>query len=114
MRIYWRRACIGCAIKARCTTGHNKRIRRWEYVAVAEKVQQRLDRTLNAMKVRKSTIEHVFEAPKHWMDWTHYLTRGMRNVATEMSLHVLAYNLERVIQILGIHGTTKAMRLVGA
>jgi uncharacterized membrane protein YheB (UPF0754 family) len=114
MRIYWSSACIGCAIKAQCTTGDNRRIRRWEHEAVVEKVQQRLDRMPNAMTVRKSTIEHVFGTIKHWMGWTHYLTRGMLNVATEMSLHVLAYNLKRVIQILGIHGTMKAMRLVGA
>jgi hypothetical protein len=79
-----------------------------------DKVQQRLERMPEAMTVRKSTIEHVFGTLKHWMGWTHFLTRGMHNVATEMSLHVLAYNLKRVIQILGITKTMKAMQLVGA
>ena len=114
MRIYWSSACTGCAIKAQCTTGANRRIRRWEHEAVVDKVQQRLERMPEAMTVRKSTIEHVFGTLKHWMGWTHFLTRGMRNVTTEMSLHVLAYNLKRVIQILGITKTMKAMQLVGA
>jgi hypothetical protein len=114
MRIYWSSACTGCAIKAQCTTGANRRIRRWEHEAVVDKVQQRLERMPEAMTVRKSTIEHVFGTLKHWMGWTHFLTRGMQNVATEMSLHVLAYNLKRVIQILGITKTMKAMQLVGA
>jgi hypothetical protein len=114
MRAYWSSACTGCAIKAQCTTGANRRIRRWEHEAVVDKVQQRLERMPEAMTVRKSTIEHVFGTLKHWMGWTHFLTRGIHNVATEMSLHVLAYNLKRVIQILGITKTMKAMQLVGA
>ena len=114
MRSYWSSACTGCAIKTQCTTSANRRIRRWEHEAVVDKVQQRLDRMPEAMTVRKSTIEHVFGTLKHWMGWTHFLSRGMQNVATEMSLHVLAYNLKRVIQILGITKTMKAMQLVGA
>jgi hypothetical protein len=114
MRSYWSSACKGCAIKARCTTGVHRRIKRWEHEAVVEKVQQRLDRMPEAMTVRKSTVEHVFGTLKHWMGWTHFLTRGMDNVSTEMSLTVLAYKLKRVISILGITQTMKAMRLVGA
>jgi len=114
IRTYWSSACKGCAIKARCTTSEYRRIRRWEHEAVMDKVQQRLDRMPNAITVRKSTIEHVFGTLKHWMGWTHFLTRGIQNVATEMSLSVLAYNLKRVISILGITRTMKAMRLVGA
>ena len=48
------------------------------------------------------------------MGATHFLTRGLRQVGTEMSLHVLAYNLKRVIQLLGMARTMKAMRLVSA
>ena len=66
------------------------------------------------MTVRKSTIEHVFGTLKHWMGWTHFLMRGMKNVATEMSLSVLAYNFKRVIAILGTTRTMKAMRMMGA
>ena len=114
IRIYWSSACIGCAIKAQCTPSSSRRIRRWEHEAVMESVQHRLDRMPQAMTVRKSTVEHVFGTLKHWMGWTHFLTRGMGNVSTEMSLNVLAYNLKRVISILGITQTMKAMRLVGA
>ena len=67
-----------------------------------------------AMTVRKSTVEHVFGTLKHWMGWTHFLTRGIENVATEMSLSVLAYNFKRVLSILGFERTKKAMRLLGA
>lgn len=114
IRTYWSSSCIGCAIKAQCTPSGYRRIRRWEHEAVMDKVQQRLDRMPKAMTVRKSTIEHVFGTLKHWMGWTHFLTRGMHNVATEMSLSVLAYNLKRVIRILGFAKTMKAMQLVGA
>lgn len=78
-----------------------------------DKVQQRLDRMPNAMTVRKSTVEHVFGTLKHWMGWTHFLTRGIRNVATEMSLSVLGYNFKRVLNILGFARTMKAMLLLG-
>ena len=76
-------------------------------------MQQRLDRKPNAMTLRRSTIEHVFGTLKHWMGSTHFLTKTMVHVDTEMSLHVLAYNLKRVISVLGIAKTMKAMRLAG-
>ncbi len=79
-----------------------------------DKVQQRLDRMPDAMTVRKSTIEHVFGTLKHRMGWTHFLTRGIENVATEMGLNVLAYNFKRVLSILGFERTKKAMLLLRA
>jgi len=112
IRIYWSSACPACPMKAQCTTSEYRRIRRWEDEAVMDKVQQHLDRMPHAMTVRKSTIEHVFGTLKHWMGWTHFLTRGAENVSTEFSLSVLAYNLKRVIAILGIARTMKAMKLV--
>ena len=112
IRIYWSSACPACPMKAQCTTSEYRRIRRWEDEAVMDKVQQHLDRMPHAMTVRKSTIEHVFGTLKHWMGWTHFLMRGIKNVATEMSLSVLAYNLKRVINILGFARTKKAMRLL--
>lgn len=114
VRTYWASACPACPMKAQCTTGENRRIRRWEHEAVTDRVQQRLDRMPRAMTVRKSTIEHVFGTLKHWMGWTHFLTRGIHNVATEMSLNVLAYNFKRVLSILGFQRTKKAMQLLGA
>jgi len=79
-----------------------------------DKAQQRQDQILNAMTVRKSIVEHVFRTHKHWMDWTHFLTRGIKNVATEMSLAVLAYNFKRALSIIGFEGTKKAMQVLGA
>ena len=72
------------------------------------------DKTPDAMTVRRRTVEHVFGTFKHWMGYTHFLTRRLPNVGTEMSLNVLAYNLTRVLRILGFKKTMKAMRLVGA
>ncbi len=68
----------------------------------------------DAMAVRRRTVEHVFGTLKHWMGYTHFLTRRMVNVGTEMSLHVLAYNLRRVLNILGFAGTMRAVKMVGA
>ena len=112
--VYWTSACPTCPMKAQCTTSDYRRIRRWEHEAVLERVQQRLDRNLEAMTLRRRTVEHVFGTLKYWMGSTHFLTKTLPYVNTEMSLHVLAYNLKRVISVLGIAGTMKAMRLAGA
>jgi hypothetical protein len=77
-------------------------------------VQQRLEQKPDAMTLRKSTVEHVFGTLKHWMGATHFLMRGMDNVSTEMSLHVLSYNLQRVMSILGVASLIQTMRLMGA
>lgn len=114
LRRYWSSACIGCALKPQCTPSDYRRITRWEHESVLEAAQRRLDRMPDAMTVRRRTVEHVFGTFKHWMGYTHFLTRRLANVSTEMSLHVLAYNLKRVIAILGFAKTMKAMRLVGA
>ncbi len=114
IRRYWSSACPQCAMKAQCTPSPYRRISRWEHEAVLEAVQHRLDRTPDAMKIRRRTVEHVFGTFKHWMGYTHFLTRRLPNVGTEMSLLVLAYNLKRVLRILGYVKTMKAMSLVGA
>jgi transposase len=113
VRVYWSSACPRCPIRQKCTTSDYRRIRRWEQEEVLEAMQRRLDRQPLAMTLRRRTIEHVFGTLKHWMGSTHFLTRGLAQVSTEMSLHVLAYNLKRVIQLLGMKGTMKAMRLAG-
>jgi hypothetical protein len=77
-------------------------------------VAQRLEQKPDAMTLRKSTVEHVFGTLKHWMGATHFLMRGFENVSTEMSLHVLSYNLRRVISILGVSDLIQAMRLMRA
>jgi transposase len=114
LRRYWSSACPQCPIKAQCTPSDYRRISRWEHEAILEAVQRRLDRQPKAMTLRRRTVEHVFGTLKHWMGTTPFLTRRLPNVATEMSLQVLAYNLKRVIGLLGIARTMKAMRLMSA
>jgi hypothetical protein len=77
-------------------------------------MQRRLDRRPDAMTIRRRTVEHVFGKLKHWMGSTHFLTRTLERMSTEMNLHVLEYNLKRVIRILGVTKMLKAMRLDGA
>jgi hypothetical protein len=110
---YWSSACPQCPMKAQCTTGENRRISRWENEPVLEAMQRRLDMNPEAMTLRRCTVEHVFGTLKYWMGSTHFLTRRLVNVGTEMSLQVLAYNLKRVIKILGIAKTMKAVNSMG-
>ena len=101
-------------MKSQCTPSDYRRISRWEHEDVLERAQQRLDKMPDAMMVRRRTVEHVFGTLKNWMGYTHFLTKRLHNVATEMSLNVLAYNLKRVLSILGFEKTLEAMRLVRA
>ena len=73
-------------------------------------MQRRLDQRPDAMRVRRQTAEHPFGTIKAWMGATHFLTRTLKRVGTEMSLHVLAYNMKRVIAILGIGPLIAAIR----
>jgi len=107
---YWTTACQGCAIKAQCTTGKERRIKRWEHESVIDAMQQRLDQAPDAMRIRRRTVEHPFGTIKAWMGATHFLTRGLKRVRTEMSLYVLAYNLKRMITTLGVHQLLQAIR----
>jgi hypothetical protein len=77
-------------------------------------MQRRLDRKPDAMMIRRSTVEHVFGTLKHWMGPAHFLIRTLGRVSTEMSLQVLAYNLKRVINLLGVAETMKAMKMAGS
>jgi transposase len=107
---YWASACPRCPIKAQCTRGEYRRITRWEHEVVLEAMQERLDRQPDSMRVRRRTVEHPFGTLKLWMGATHFLTRTLARVRTEMSLHVLAYNLKRVMQILGIGQMLRVLR----
>jgi hypothetical protein len=109
LRRYLTSACQTCALKAQCTTGHERRISRWEHEAVLEKVQARLDHNPAAMGVRRQTAEHPFGTIKCWMGATHFLTQKLPKVATEMALNVLAYNIKRVMTIIGVAGMLQAM-----
>ena len=109
-RRYWTSACQSCAIKDRCTTGKERRITRWEHEHVLEAVEQRLDERPDAMRVRRQTVEHPFGTIKSWMGATHFQTKTLKRVATEMALHVLAYNLKRVMNIIGIGALIAALQ----
>jgi transposase len=101
LRRYWTNACRTCAIKSRCTTGVQRRITRWEHEHVLEAVQRRLDENPQFMRQRRETVEHPFGTIKARMGATHFLTKTLPRVAAEMALHVLAYNLTRVMNIIG-------------
>jgi transposase len=107
---YWTNVCQVCPIKDRCTTGKERRISRWEHEHVLDAVQRRLDETPQAMRQRRETVEHPFGTIKSWMGATHFLMKRLRNVRTEMALNVLAYNLTRVMNILGIRPLIAAIR----
>ena len=110
LRRYWTTACQACALKSKCTTGKERRISRWEHEAVLETVQARLDRNPDKMRVRRQTVEHPFGTIKSWMGSTHFQMKTLRHVGTEMALHVLAYNMKRVMRILGVGGLMEAIR----
>jgi len=101
LRRYWTNACRSCALKSRCTTGVQRRITRWEHEHVLEAVQRGLDENPQAMRRRRETVEHPFGTIKARMGATHFLMKTLPRVAAEMALHVLAYNLTRVINIIG-------------
>jgi transposase len=110
LRRYWTNACQGCALKGQCTTGKERRISRWEHEAVLEAVQARLDRNPDKMRERRQTVEHPFGTIKSWMGATHFQMRTLKHVGTEMALHVLAYNMKRLMHILGVGGLIEAIR----
>jgi transposase len=102
LRRYWTNACRTCPLRSRCTTAVQRRITRWEHEHVIEAVQRRLDENPQAMRQRRETAEHPFGTIKARMGATHFLMKTLPRVASEMALHVLAYNLTRVINIIGI------------
>lgn len=107
---YWSSNCQTCAIKSRCTTGKERRVSRWEHEAVLEALEARLDKEPERMRVRRQTAEHPFGTLKTWMGSTHFQTKTLSRVSTEMSLHVLAYNLKRVMNILGVRPLIEAVQ----
>ncbi|MEY9382261.1 transposase [Bradyrhizobium japonicum] len=102
LRRYWTTACSNCTLKSQCTTGPERRITRWVYEHLLDAVQQRLDANPEAMRQRRETVEHPFGTMKARMGATHFLTKTLPKVAAEMALSVLAYNLTRVMNIIGI------------
>ncbi len=110
MRIYLTKACCSCPFKDRCTRSNERRIKRWEHEHVVEAAQTRLNQNPQAMRVRRETVEHPFATLKMRMGATHNLMKRFPNVATEMALNVLSYNLTRVLNIVGVKPLLAAMR----
>ena len=109
LRRYSTKACQSCAIKHSCTTGKERRITRWEHERVLEAVQRRLDEHPEKMRQRRETVEHPFGTIKSWMGSTHFQMKTLKHAGTEMALHVLAYNMKRVMRILGVGGLMEAI-----
>jgi len=107
---YWSSACPRCALRSKCTTSDYRRLMRWEHEAVLERMQARLEHDATLMTVRRRTVEHPFGTIKAWMGATHFLCRRLPRVSAEMSLHVLAYNLKRVMKIMGTGPLIEALR----
>jgi hypothetical protein len=101
IRRYWSSSCPTCPIHAQCTTGKNRRVSRWVHEEVVERAAARLAAKPDAMHIRRATVEHPYGTLKGWMGATHFLTKTLDHVSTEMSLHVLAYNMKRVINLIG-------------
>jgi len=106
---YWSSSCQQCALKAKFTPDKQRKVTRWEHEDILEAMQKRLDLAPESMRIRRETVEHPFGTLKSWMGYTHFLTKTIDRVSTEMSLHVLAYNLKRVIKILGMPALMEAM-----
>ena len=102
--------CRECELKSRCTRGNERRVRRWEHEGVLDAMAEELRNTPDAMPMRARTSEHPFGTIKLWMGSSHFLMKQLKNVRTEMSLHVLAYNLRRLISIKGAIPLIEAMR----
>lgn len=105
-------ACRNCKKRSQCTTSKRdpRKMKRWVHEAEVESMLERLDDSPDTPVIRKQTIEHPFGTIKMWMGATHFLTRQFKNVSTEMNLHVLAYNMKRMISIMGVQGLNKAIR----
>jgi hypothetical protein len=106
---YWSSNCKSCAMKDQCTPSEQRRISRWEHEEILEAMQTRLDHNPDAMRIRRQTVEHTYGTIKLWMGSAHFLTKTIDRVSTEMSLHVLAYNLKRMMKILGTEALMEAI-----
>ena len=100
-RMYWCSTCRTCPMKDQCTTGKERRVRRWEHENIVEAMVAHME-AIGAMAIRRETVEHPFSTIKAWTGATHFLCKGLKAVRTEMSLHVLAYNLRRIMTAIGV------------
>ena len=107
---YWTSACSSCAIKTQCTTGNERRVSRWVHEDILERAQARLEKKPDMMRTRRATVEHPFGTIKSWMGSTHFQMKTLPRVSTEMSLHVLTYNMKRAIKLLGTQKIVATIR----
>jgi transposase len=110
IRRYWTSVCGQCALKEKCTKSKERQVSRWEHEDVLDRAQDRLNANWDMMAVRSATVEHPFGTLKSWMGHTHFLTKTLDRVKTEMSLHVLSYNMKRMIRIVGIKPMIEAIQ----
>ena len=97
-------------MKSKCSkSSQPRKIRRWEHADRIDMMKALLESKPDSMITRKQTVEHPFGTIKFWMGASHILTRGFKGVSTEMNLHVLAYNLKRMISIFGVSGLIKEL-----
>jgi len=107
---YWTTACTDCSVKAHCTTARYRRVARWEHEEVIDELEARMDHDPERMRARRETVEHPFGTLKMWMGYTHFQMKTLPRVSTEMSLHVLAYNMKRLINLFGVQGLVARMQ----
>jgi transposase len=106
---YWSSRCPACAIRDHCTTARYRRVSRWAHEAVVEALDARTARAPEKLRRRRAVVEHPFGTFKAWMGSTHFLTKTLDHVSTEMGLHVLAYNMKRAINLLGVKQILEAI-----
>jgi len=109
IRRYWSSACTNCPIRSWCTPSDYRRVSRWEHERVIERAEARIKQHPEMMRIRRATVEHPFGTLKAWMGSTHFLTKTLKKTGTEMSLHVLAYNMKRVISLVGVQKVIEAI-----
>ena len=107
---YWSSNCQTCHLKSQCTTGKERRVSRWENEQVLEAMQTRLDRAPEKTRIRRATVKHPFGTLKAWVGATHFQMTRLKHDSTEMSLYVLAYNLKRVMNIMGVESLIEAIK----
>jgi len=109
-RTYATSVCAQCGLRSQCTrSSEGRRITRWTYEDLLEDMQRRVRASPEKMKLRKQLVEHPFGTLKRAWNQGYFLTKGLESVNAEMSLTVLAYNIKRVIQILGVPRMMEAL-----
>ena len=103
------KACRTCPIKAKCTKGDYRRIERWEKEVIIEEVEERVAARPQIVARRKGLVEHPFGTIKFWRGQGALLTRGRAGAQAELSLSALAYNLRRVLTLLGVSALIAAL-----